>query len=113
MLNKFGDIDKGGLKEMIDNIINEELLLLEKKGEFKSLKDNKVPLTDEERKTVIDAKATWNHGINGKPSSAVWKSKNKKTGEITYVTNTHRAFNTAPTLKGAISRYHKFIKGTA
>lgn len=112
-LNKFGGIDKGGLKETINKIVNEELILLERKTHFEILKNNKVPLTDEERNEVIKANATWNHGANGKPISAVWKSVNKKTGNVTYVTNTHRAFNTASTLKGAINRYHKFIRGTA
>jgi hypothetical protein len=97
------------LREMIDN----QLLLLEKKSKFKNLEDNKVPLTDEERKIVMDADATWHFSPGNKPSPAVWKSVNKKTGETTYVTHTHRAYNTAPTLKGAIGRYHKFIKGTA
>jgi hypothetical protein len=57
-------------------------------------------------------KAVWHHGPNGEETSAVWKSKNKD-GSFTYVTHTHRAFNTAPTLKGAINRFHKFIKGTS
>ena len=83
------------------------------KSEFEKLKDNKVPLTDEERAEVMKAKAVWHHGPNGEESPAVWKSKNPKTGEITYITNTHRATNIRPTLKGAIGRYHKFIKGTA
>lgn len=112
-LNKFGGIDKGGLKETIIRIINEEILLLERKSHFEILKNNKVPLSDDERKEVMDSDATWNSGINGKPSPAVWKSVDKKNKKITYVTNTHRAYNTASTLKGAISRYHKFIKGTA
>jgi len=105
------------LKEHITQIIENELLLIERKNRFKVLKDNKVPLTDEERKQVMDSGAVWNFShVNGKgstPTPAVWKSVNKKTGETTYVTNTHRAYNTAPTLKGAIGRYHKFIKGTA
>ena len=92
--------------------INEDLIT-EKKSEFTKLEDNKVPLTDDERKKVMDADATWNHGPNGAPSPAVWKSEDPKTGKVTFITNTHRAYNTAPTLKGAISRYHKFIKGTA
>jgi len=99
--------------EYIRNIIKEELQLLERKNSFKVLEDNKVPLTDEERKIVIDSDATWHHGKNGEPSPAVWKSVDKKTNKITYITNTHRAYNTATTLKGAINRYHKFIKGTA
>lgn len=83
-----------------------------KKSKFEKLEDNKVPLTDEERAKVMDAKATWNHGPGGKPSPAVWKSKGKD-GKMTYVTHTHRAYNTAPTLKGAIGKYHSFIKGTS
>jgi hypothetical protein len=101
------------LKDKITQIINEEILLLERKNEFETLEKYKVPLTDEERKIVMDADAVWNFSPNNKPSPAVWKSVNKKTGKTTYITNTHRAYNTAPTLKGAISRYHKFIKGTA
>lgn len=76
------------------------------------LKENKIPLTDEERDEVMKAKAVWHHGPNGEESPAVWKSKNSK-GEITYVTNTHRAYQTAPTLKGAIKEFHDFIKSTA
>ena len=75
------------------------------------LKKHKKPLTSQELDTVLKAEAVWHHGPNGAATSAIWKSvKNNKT---TYVTNTHRAYNTASTLKGAISRYHKFIKGTA
>ena len=84
-----------------------------KKSKFAKLEDNKVPLTDEEREKVMNADAVWHHGPNGTPSPAVWKSKNPKTGKITYITHTHRAYNTAPTLKGAIGRYHDFIKGTS
>ena len=83
------------------------------KSKFKKLEDNKVALTPEERKKVMKSKAVWHHGPNGEETPAVWKSVDKKTGKITYITHTHRAYNTAPTLKGAISRYHKFIKSTA
>lgn len=100
------------MKNFIKQLLREGLIT-EKKSEFTKLEDNKVPLTDDERKKVMDADATWHHGPNGAPSPAVWKSKNPKTGKVTFVTNTHRAYNTAPTLKGAIGRYHKFIKGTA
>lgn len=97
----------------LSNIFVELLNETKAKSEFQKLEDNKVPLTDEERKKVMDADATWHHGPNGAPSSAVWKSKDPKTGKITYITNTHRAWNSAPTLKGAIGKYHSFIKGTA
>ena len=87
--------------------------LNEGKGEpeFKTLKKNKKPLTDEERAEVMKSGATWNMGSGGKPSPAVWKAV--VDGKTWYVTNTHRAYNVRPTLKGAISRYHKFIKTTA
>ena len=81
-------------------------------SEFDSLKKNKKPLTDEERKEVMDKKATWHSGPNGEATSAVWKSVDKN-GKATYITNTHRAWNKADTLKGAIGKYHSFIKGTA
>lgn len=95
-------------------------VLLENK-ECENLKKNKVPLTDEERKIVFAKDAVWHYAYSTDPNtgkrvkkvSAVWKSKNPKTGEITYITNTHRAWNKASTLKGAINRYHVFIKGTA
>lgn len=85
-------------------------------SKFEILKKHRVPLSEEERAACFKAKATWNYvlGKGGKhlPSPAVWKSVNPG-GKVTYVTNTHRAYNTAPTLKGAIGRYHKFIKGTS
>lgn len=84
-----------------------------RRSSFRVLKDNKVALTAQERAQVMKAKAVWHQSPNGAPSSAVWKSKNPRTGKTTYVTNTHRAYNTAPTVRGAISRYHKFIKSTA
>lgn len=82
-----------------------------KKTEMEVLKDNKIPLDDDERKKVMDAGATWNHGPDGKPSPAVWKSKNSS-GEIKYVCNTHRAYKVSDTLAAAIKSY-KFIETTA
>jgi hypothetical protein len=76
------------------------------------LKKNKVQLTDEERTEVMNKKAVWHHAPGGKESPAVWKSVDNK-GKTTFVTHTHRTFNTANTLKGAINKYHTFIKGTA
>lgn len=78
---------------------------------WSTLKKNKVPLTAEERKQVMDAGAIWHHGNKGEPSPAVGKAV--VNGKTWYETHTHRAMNVRPTLKGAISRYHKFIKGTA
>ena len=90
-----------------------EQFLNESASTFNSLKKNQKPLTDEEREKVMSRKAVWHHGPNGEETPAVWKSVNPKTGETTYICNTHRAFNTAKTIEGAISRFHKFIKGTA
>jgi hypothetical protein len=73
---------------------------LAKPSEFSSLKKNKVALSSEERDEVMKRKAIWHHGPNGEPSPAVWKSINPMTKKVTYVTNTHRAYNTASTLKG-------------
>lgn len=82
-------------------------------SEFKDLEKNKVDLTPEERAEVMKRKAVWHHGPQGQGTPAVWKSVNPKTGKTTYITHTHRAYNTASTLKGAISRFHNFIKSTA
>ena len=88
-------------------------LLTEGGNEFKKLKDNKKPLTDEERKKVMDAKAVWHHGPNGEETPAVWKSVCPKTDKVTYVTNTHRCYQTASSVEGACSKFHKVVKGTA
>ncbi len=94
---------------------NNKIKYLEKtseRSEFKKLQKNKVALTSEERGKVMARKAVWHHGPNGEETPAVWKSINKA-GKVTFICHTHRAYNTAPTLEGAISKYHKFIKGTA
>ena len=83
-----------------------------RRSSFQILKENKIPLTKEERNKVMKARAAWHHGPHGEPTPAVWKSKDSS-GKIKYVTNTYRAYNTAPTLRGAISRFHNFIKSTA
>ncbi len=86
--------------------------------EFVALRLNQVSLTAEERAVCLERKAVWHfyHGtVNHRSSTvtpAVWKS-NWPRGEVTYVANTHRAYDTAPTLEGAIRRFHDFIKGTA
>ena len=89
-----------------------EFLLCEGSSEFETLKKNKKPLTDDEYAAVMKGKAVWHHGPNGEETPAVWKSVDKN-GKTTYVTHTHRAYNTASSVKGAIKRYHDFIKGTA
>ena len=103
------------LLELYDN------LLTEAKSEFETLKKNKIPLTDEERKEVFKTDAVWHYGYSTDPNtgrkvkkvSAIWKSKNPKTGKIVYGSNTHRAFQTAKSLKSAIKVFHDFIKGTS
>jgi hypothetical protein len=88
-------------------------ILTEGGAQFDKLQKNKKPLTPEEREQVMKAKAVWHHGPNGEATPAVWKSVDPKTKKTTYITHTHRAYNTATTLKGAISKYHSFIKDTA
>jgi hypothetical protein len=85
--------------------------VLQEAPEFKTLKKGRTKLDPEERQEVMDREAVWHRGKDGGPSPAVWKSR--VNGKTWYVTNTHRAFNVRPTLNGAISRFHKFIKGTA
>lgn len=91
------------------------------KSELQKLKDNKVPLTDEERKEVFKKDAVWHSGSSIDPNtgekvqkvSAVWKSKNPKTGDITYISNTHRLYNTAKSLGAIINKYHNIVKDSA
>ena len=100
--------------------LKEFLELSEGASEYETLKKNKIPLTDEERKEVFKRDAVWNYASSKDPNtgklvrkvSAVWKSKDKD-GKIWFITNTHRAWQKRPTLKGAINIYHSFIKGTA
>lgn len=83
--------------------------------EYKVLDKHRVALTPGERAYVMDNKAVWHRAWkNGKqvPSPAVWKAV-MPDGKVWYVTNTHRVMNARPTVRGAVSRYHKFIKTTA
>ena len=99
------------IDELIENKANEILGCMEKIAEkrykFKDLQKYKIPLTAEEKRIIKESKAMWSSS-----DYAIWKAF-MPTGDTVYVTNTHRAFNTAPTLKGAISRFHNFIKSTA
>jgi len=78
---------------------------------FETLQKNKVKLTEEERNTVMKAKAVWHHGPNGEETPAVWKSKIKD--KVYYVTHTHRVYQAKRTLQAAINAFHNFIKSTA
>ena len=80
---------------------------------FAALQAKKEPLTDEERKKVMDAGAVWHRSNHkGKPSAAVWKSRDSQ-GNPIYVTHTHRAFAAEKTLGAAIRNFHSEIKDTA
>lgn len=83
--------------------------------DYKTFKKNQVPLTPEERALVMKRKAVWNFhfGKDGKRKKTSAVAKAIIDGKTWYETHTHRAINYAPTLKGAINRYHKFIKSTA
>jgi hypothetical protein len=92
-----------------------------KAQDFKKLNKNKISLSEEEREECFRRDAVWHYAMSKNPITgkkemkvcAVWKSKDPKSGKITYVTNTQRAFQTSSTLKGAINLYHKVIKQTA
>jgi len=83
--------------------------------DWKSFVKSRVPLTPEERKKVMKSKAVWNFhfGRDGKRKKTPAVSKAVINGKTWFETHTHRALNYAKSLKGAISRYHKFIKSTA
>ena len=109
-LNEYSNSEK--LENITKSSFQDGTILLEDESDFKKLKDNKIKLDPEERKECLNKKAVW-HFNDGSPSPAVWKSKDPKTGKIMYITNTHRAYQARPTLKGSISIFHSFIKGTA
>ena len=106
--------------EMVYDRIRKISLQEKKKSKFDKIQDNKVPLTDEERKECFKQDAVWHYAssinpITGKKEQkvcAIWKSKDKD-GKITYGCNTHRAYQTRKSLQAAINIYHNFIKGTS
>lgn len=65
-----------------------------------TLKKNEKSLTADERKEVK------------KSGAHIWKAVDPDTGEVTYVASTHRAADTAPTLKGAIAAWNDHIEST-
>ena len=90
----------------------EKVLLEARKSHYKVLKQNKVPLTKEERSEAMGKGAVWHPGNHPEgPVCAIWKSK-RPDGSFVYGTNTHRAMQVKPTLAGAIQAF-KFIKTTA
>lgn len=78
---------------------------------YKDFMKNKVPLTPEERALVMKRKAVWHFSPKNVATPAVGKAVIN--GKTWFETHTHRAINYAPTVRGAIARYHKFIRGTA
>ena len=90
------------------NSLNEAIAILlgEKKSKYDKARDNQVKLTPEERKQAMDAGCKWSNG-----DCAIWKHKDSK-GKVWYNANTHRAWNSKPTLKGIINAWD-FIKSTA
>jgi hypothetical protein len=78
--------------------------------EMKTLKKNKVKLSDEERDQAMKAGAVWHHGPNGEETCGIQKSTVK--GKDWYWCATHRAYQCKPTLKGAIKAF-EFIKTTS
>jgi len=117
ILNFQKESDGKRLRKRIVKLHRRKAKLIRRKSltegtEFKILNKNKIPLSKEERKKVMNKKAVWHHGPNGEESPAVWKTSDKS-GKIWYVTNTHRAYQKRPTIEGAINIYHRFIKGTA
>ena len=98
------------------NGVNESLRMIWRLAEatgpsFKRMKQYQVDLSPEERAQVMKAKAVWHFNPKGNATPAVWKSIVK--GVTYFTTNTHRAYQTRPTLQGAIGIYHSFIKSTA
>lgn len=85
---------------------------LQETFDFKTLKKRKIKLEPEERDEAMKAKAVWHPSHSDKPVCAIWKSK-KANGEVVYGANTHRVFQVAPSLKGAIKLFHDVVKGTA
>ena len=75
---------------------------------FDTLEKSKVKLTDSEREQTIKAKAIWHHGPAGKPSPAIKKAVIR--GRTYYYCNTHRCYQSAPTIAGAIKKFFDVVE---
>jgi len=84
------------------------LAVLNEEPTIKTLKDNTVKLSDDERTKVMDAKAVWHFGSNGKPSPAVKKSTVR--GKTYYWSATHRCYAIATTLIKAIKDFFDTVE---
>jgi hypothetical protein len=93
------------------NLIEKLAYVAGRGPKFKVLQKGRVELTPEERALVIKRDARWSAGSRGQRNLAVFKSV--VNGKKWYTTHTHRAYNVTKTLKGTISRFHKFIKSTS
>jgi hypothetical protein len=105
----------GGLLKSAKEIRHDEFVsflgksLNEGKGPtLKTLEDNVVELTDQERQKVMDAKATWSFGQNGAPSPAIKKSV--VDGETWFYSKTHRVYQQDKTLDAAIKSFHEVVE---
>jgi hypothetical protein len=85
--------------------------LLEDGPTFATLKKHKVKLEPEERAKAIKAGAVWHKGQDGEPTCAIWKSV--VNGKTHYGSNTHRCFQSKPTLAAAIKAFHDVVEPSA
>jgi hypothetical protein len=83
-------------------------LLNESGPQFDILEKGKINLTDDERERVMIAKAVWHFGSNGKPSPAIKKAIVR--GKTYYYCNTHRCYQSAKTLDGAIKKFFDVVE---
>jgi hypothetical protein len=83
-------------------------LLSETGPKFKTLKDNTVKLSDDERERVMNTKAVWHHGSGGAPSPAIKKAVIR--GVTWYYSHTHRCYQAARTMDRAIKDFFSTVK---
>lgn len=83
-------------------------VLSESGPHFDTLEKSKVELTDTEREQVMKAKAVWHFSPAGKPSPAIKKAIVR--GKTYYYCNTHRCYQSAKTLAGAIDKFFDVVE---